>query len=316
MRERHNLLRPRDFQSMMLLLPKGASMELEIWAGLVEAIDRHAETLPSRPRDTHATATIVRVHLWAASHDRPTIWACAKKNWAGAKEPEVLPDQSTMSRRTRRRDFHDFLHQLYPLIKGPVEPRLLKVVDGKALELPNHSTDPDARWGRGVSRQSIGYKLHMICSENPLPDAFVITALNVCEKQMAHRMIGRIGGHGYLLGDAHFDASWLFDACRFQQHQLVCPRAKPGTQLGHHYQSPARIRSIQMLESPAGVNDFGQRLYRQRTTIERRFSHAVFSAGLHTLPPWVRRIGRVRNWVQAKLIILAVRVTKGLKNVA
>ena len=38
-----------------------------------------------------------------------------------------------------------------------------------------------------------------------MPDAFAITTLNACEKRMAARMLGRVGGCGYLLGDAHYD---------------------------------------------------------------------------------------------------------------
>ena len=46
-----------------------------------------------------------------------------------------------------------------------------------------------------------------------------------------------------------------------------------------------------------------------RTDIERQFSQLVcFGGGLATLPPWVRRIWRVRNWVMAKLLINAVRI--------
>lgn len=96
---------------------------------------------------------------------------------------------------------------------------MVKVVDGKPMELPNHSSDRDATWSRGVSRTSLGYKLHAIYSAagNPTPDAFAITTLNVCEKQMTARMIKRLmaqwGGWGYLLGDAHYDASWLFEIC-------------------------------------------------------------------------------------------------------
>ena len=111
----------------------------------------------------------------------------------------------------------------------------MKVVDGKPLELPNHTSDPDATWSRGVSRTAVGYKLHAIFSGNPMPDAFAITTLNVGEKQMAARMIRRTEGFGYLLADAHFDASWLYDDCHAHNHQLLCPRAKPGTGEGHHY---------------------------------------------------------------------------------
>jgi DDE family transposase len=160
-----------------------------------------------------------------------------------------------------------------------------------------------------VSRTSLGYKLHAVFSGNPMPDAFAVTTLNTCEKRMAARMLKRVAGGGYLLGDAHFDASWLFDYCHHHGHQLVCPRAKPGTGTGHHYVSPHRRRAIDMLEAPAAVNPFGAGLYDARTAIERYFSQlACFGGGLATLPPWVRRIWRVRAWVIAKLLINAARI--------
>lgn len=288
-------------------------MDLEFWTELSAAISDVDRRVKPNTRDTHPTARIVRVHLWSALHDRPTDWACRPRNWTGQTCPAELPDQSTMSRRMRRPDFDEFLTLLGQRLNGRVQPRLLKgllkVVDGKPLELPNHTTDRDAAWGRGVSRTSVGYKLHAICSGNPMPDAFAITPLNRCEKRMAFRMIKRVDGTGYLLADAHFDASWLFDGCRDHDHQLLCPRAKPHTGLGHHYQSPDRVRAIDMLEPPADVNDFGPSLYRLRTTIEREFSQLVcFGGGLTTLPPWVRRIWRVRRWVIAKLLINATRI--------
>jgi hypothetical protein len=191
----------------------------------------------------------------------------------------------------------------------PAKPALVKIIDGKPMELPNHTTDRDASWSRGVSRTSVGYKLHMIWSGNPMPDAFAITTLNVCEKQMAARLIKRIDGFGYLLGDAHYDASWLFDECHIHHHQLLCPRAKPGTAQGHHYVSPHRHRAIAMLEVPEAVNPFGRELYEQRTNIERELAQLVcFGAGLGPLPTWVRRIWRVRHWIMNKLLINAARV--------
>jgi hypothetical protein len=64
-----------------------------------------------------------------------------------------------------------------------------------------------------------------------------------------------------------------------------------------------------MLESPARVNSFGGELYARRTGVERDFSGlACFGGGLTTLPPWVRRIRRVRAWVMAKLLINAARI--------
>lgn len=284
-------------------------MELELWSETSAAIGAVAADWPRHPRDQYSTALIVRVYHWACLHDRPIRWACDPGNWTAQTRPEILPNQSTLSRRTRRADFEQFLLRLGQHMNGKAKGSMLKIVDGKALELPNHSSDRDATWSRGVSRTSLGYKLHAIVSGNPMPDAFAITPLNVCEKQMAARMIQRTGGFGYLLGDAHYDASWLFDFCHHHCHQLLCPRARPGSGEGHHYVSKHRRRAIAMLEIPPAVNRFGQALYQQRTDIEREFSQlSCFGAGLGPLPSWVRRIWRVRHWVINKLLINAARI--------
>lgn len=284
-------------------------MEPELWAETSAAISAVAHAWTRHSGDQHSTALIVRVYHWASLHDRPISWACKPRNWTPWARPKVVPSQSTMSRRARREDFESFLKRVGDRMNGQAEPQRVKVIDGKALELPNHTTDRDATWSRGVSRTSVGYKIHAVFSGNPMPDAFAITTLNVCEKQMAGRLIKRVGGFGYLLGDGHYDASWLFDKCHDHSHQLVCPRAKPGTGEGHHYVSPHRRRSIQMMEVSSNVNSFGHDLYKERTNIERDFSQLVsFGAGLGALPSWIRRIWRVRHWVTNKLLINAARL--------
>lgn len=284
-------------------------MELELWAETSAAISAVAGGWEKRPRDRHPTALVARVYHWACLHDRPVSWACEPRNWTASTRPPVLPGQPTMSRRARRGDFMSFLRRVGDRLNGTAAPGPVKVVDGKPLELPNHTTDRDATWSRGVSRTAVGYKLHAIFSGNPMPDAFAITTPNVCEKRVAGRLVGRAGGWGYLLGDGHYDASWLFDRCRAAGHQLVCPRAKPGTGEGHHYVSPHRRRAIEMLEVPAAAGGFGRGLYRRRTAIERDFSQLVcFGAGLGHLPAWVRRIWRVRHWVMNKLLVNAARI--------
>jgi hypothetical protein len=284
-------------------------MELELWAEVSAAISAVGSTWKRLTRLIHPTALIVRVYHWACLHDRPINWACQPQNWTPATRPEELPDQSTMSRRARDKDFWAFLQRVGERMNGNADPQLVKIIDGKPLELPNHTTDGDATWSRGVSRMSVGYKLHAIFSGNPMPEAFAITTLNVCEKQMARRLIKRTGRFGYLLADAHYDASWLFDLCHAHHHQLVCPRAKPGTGMGHHYVSPHRRRAIDLLEIPRAVSTFGHDLYDQRTNIEREFSQLTcFGAGLGSLPSWIRRIWRVRHWVMNKLLINAARI--------
>jgi hypothetical protein len=81
-----------------------------------------------------------------------------------------------------------FLRQVGQRLNGKPQRSLVKQIDGMALELANHSGDRDAGWGRGVARLSLGYKLHAIWAENPMPEAFVITSLDICEKRMATRL--------------------------------------------------------------------------------------------------------------------------------
>ena len=76
-------------------------MERERWSELSAAVSKVDAGWEDGGRYTHRTAVVVRVHLWAVSHDRPVSWACEAENWDHRTRPEKLPDQSTMSRRTR-----------------------------------------------------------------------------------------------------------------------------------------------------------------------------------------------------------------------
>ena len=137
---------------------------------------------------------------------------------------------------------------------------------------------------------------------------------------MARRPIKRLaggGGAGYLPADAYFDASDLHDRAAHAGHRLVAPRrassraSSRGRGLGHCYQSPHRLRCIDLLEPPAGVNPFGPSLRRARVQVERDFGNlAGFGGGLAPLPAWARRIWRVRAWVHAKLLVNAARIRR------
>jgi hypothetical protein len=290
-------------------------MERESWTELSEAIGQVERRWRDPARYTHRTATIVRVYLWAARHDRPVSWACDADNWEKRSRPDgALPDQSTMSRRTRTDAFERFNTAVGKRLAGRRRSRALaKKVDGKPLVVAAHSKDRDARWGRGAGQQSNGYKLHAIWSDCPMPEQWALTPLDVCEKRIARRMVKRLGGGGYLLADAYYDDSKLHDIAAAANHQLVAPRRAScrGKGLGHCYQSPHRLRCIDLTESPANVgNGFGTSLVRdERPQVERDLGNLCgFGGGLVCLPPWVRRIWRVRAWVHAKLLLNAARI--------
>jgi Transposase DDE domain len=179
------------------------------------------------------------------------------------------------------------------------------LVDGKPLLVGSHSKDPDAAWGRARRGWAKGYKLHAVYDGGSIPVAWEITPLNEAEPETAARLVlSIIGGGGYILGDKSYDSNPLHDAALAVGCQLVAERKRPNSGLGHRRHSPGRLRSIELLRQ-----EFGQKLYAFRDQIERNFGWLTNHAGgLAPLPNWVRRIHRVRVWVQAKLLIHATYV--------
>src|SRR3954468_19663612 len=114
-------------------------MELERWAELSAAISAVAVGFGRHKGDQHTTAVIVRVHTWAALHDRSVSWACDPRNWKRSTRPAELPDQSTMSRRTRREDFMAFLERVGERLNGKAKPGLVKVGERETAGAVQHN---------------------------------------------------------------------------------------------------------------------------------------------------------------------------------
>jgi len=127
--------------------------------------------------------------------------------------------------------------------------------------------------------------------------------MNVGDSVAAKKLARYLPGEGYLVGDSQYDSNPLY-ATAAPDYQVVAPQKRPGKGLGHRRHHPARLRSLELLSKP-----FGQDLLKGRKQIERDFGCLTsFAAGLSPLPNWVRRIHRVRLWVQAKLLINALRI--------
>jgi hypothetical protein len=284
-------------------------MERELWPLLYHELQAAARDVRQRSVQ-HQPWAIAAVLVWAALHDRTVTWACQPRHWSTTRlRPACLPSQPTVSRRVRRTAFGLFLNVLTDRLRGAGLPALALAVDGKPLLVGGCSKDPDARFGRAAGHVGRGYKLHAIWGIRPLPEAWEVAPLNVCEKAAAGRLVGQLAGGGYLLADGNYDASPLYDTAAARGYQLVAPCRKakaPGC--GKHYQSPYRQRSLAVLGAPLGA-PFGTALRRRRTAIERAFGNATaFAGGLGPLPAWVRRPWRVGLWVWAKLAINAARI--------
>jgi hypothetical protein len=280
-------------------------MERQLWHWVVTLIDAIVQESPSR-RFSFPLASIARVYFWAVLHDRPVSWACQAGNWPADLAPPRLPTPATMSRRLRRPEFLALLEALLTRLRRGRRRGLLYYVDGKPFALRSHSRDPDAHPGWASGGYAKGYKLHLIGGSAADLRAWDVTPMNANEPRVAQQLLPRAGIQGYLLADANYDTNPLHATCRMQGVQLVAPRRHgPGHRLGHRTHDPARLRCLDMLEQ--SHTDFGPRLHRLRPNIERLFgSYASAAYGCHALPPWVRRIHRVKLWIGAKLVLLTL----------
>ncbi len=257
------------------------------------------------PRD------VLAVLFWAALHDRSILWACDRRHWPGQAWRRKLPDQSTMSRRLRDPAIMPLIERVLQGLQSADGAPAVLIIDGKPLEVRWHTHDPEARPGWSTGRMGKGYKLHLIIDDRHRVQQWVVKPMNESESRVAcEDLVPRLTDEAVgcrLLADANYNANRLFAATAERGAMLVAPRRKPGSGLGHGRHHPDRIRSMALTEGPGRTP---QRLLTLRAEIERFFgAMASFGGGLATLPPWIRRLHRVRYWVGAKLAINAARIS-------
>lgn len=279
-------------------------MERELWLHVKSLAAQGPDRLP--PRGTYTDGEIVLTFFWAVLHDRPTSWACDSDNWPPYEQHRRLPVPSTMTRRLPTRSVRAMIDRMESSLSTHFPDTTLHMVDGKPLPISAHSTDPDAGYGRAAGGQAKGYKIHMIYADNGNIRAWAVMPMQADERTVARDLIPQAHIEGHLLADANYDANHLYELAAEHRIQLLAPKRYEDAQdLGHYVHSPARISCLYLLEQEE--TGWARRLFERRRDIERFFgSLSSASYGLTYLPPWVRRIDRVRRWVQAKLIIYQI----------
>ena len=298
-------------------------MEDELFKGLYTIIEQEDRRRLRRKRLQFSDGAVLLVAFWAILHDRPIRWACRMKNWHGALRWSRLPSAATMSRRLRTLSVQLLLEQIFHRLLSRVGLRgfcLCRRIDSKPLAVGGFSKDRDARWGYATGGKYKGYKLFCCWGQGVMPETLTLGPMNQSDPAGAMKLIRELDGlhgqaaGGYLLADATHDINSLHEQAGLHGLQLLTPRKKPGSQLGHRAHSTYRLRSIELLEPPplplsAPTPRFGSELYRQRGQIERHYGQmGNFGGGLQPLPNFVRRPHRVALWVIAKLIINGLRI--------
>jgi Transposase DDE domain len=283
-------------------------MEDQLWKGIVRSL-REIHKPRRRAKQKFSCEEIVCVWFWAVVHDRPTSWAICRANWPIHERRRRLPSSSTMCRRLRDREVQALIKALEQAVSGSrADKPLVWVIDGKPLVVSGSSGDRQTGFGRAQRGNARGYKLHLIQGINGLIAAWRIAPMNKDERVMARRMVRTAAIQGYLLGDTNYDSNPLHEVC--SQHgelQLVAPlRGGQKCESRRPKMSPGRRRAAELFNNPNPR--FARDLMAIRDTIERSFANLTnWGGGLTHLPPWVRTHRRVHRWVQAKLILTAIK---------
>jgi hypothetical protein len=282
-------------------------MEHQLWKEIVALLGRFGKQ-PFSAHRIYDDVRIAETWFWAVLHDRPMAWACCRGNWPKGTPRGELPSGPTMSRRLRTVSVRQLLERVEHEVLAPRGCPLQWFVDGKPLMISGCSKDRQAGYGRAARCMAKGYKLHTITANDGAVAAWRVAPMNVDERVMAKRMLRAAKIYGYVIGDSNYDSNLLHKVCDERGNlQLVAPRRYgPHRGHGHRHQTSGRLRSKELLENPSPV--FGESLLRQRTQIERFYGRLTsWGGGLTHLPPWVRTHRRVHRWIQAKLILTALR---------
>lgn len=287
-------------------------MERERFLYLFRLLKQLAAEHRSPRRSLHPDHVIVAVFLWAVLCDRSVMWACRQHNWPPGSRRFDLPSQSSMSRRLRHQSVIRLFDALADVLRQCGHRSRIKIIDGKPLPVSRHSRDSDARFGRGAGGLNKGYKLYAIWPEKQaFPDSWEVLPMNASEAKVGCHLVENLNQSGYLLGDSAYDNNRLYDAAARNRQQMLAYRRYPKARgLGHHRHSPHRLRALDLLKQTRYQN-----LLKRRRNIETYFGNLTsFGGGLTHLPPWARRLHRVRLWVYGKLLINAVRIIQNKQN--
>jgi hypothetical protein len=293
-------------------------MEHQLFKAIV-ALLRRLDKPRTPTRFDFSDEDIVTVYYWSVICDRPTSWACRKPSWPIHRRKRPLPCPATMSRRLRSASVVALLDALERRVVAPKEPGLFWMIDGKPLPIGGCSKDRQAGYGKAAGCMAKGYKLHALIGCDGAVAAWRVAPMNKDERVMAERLVKAAPPEvvGYLLADGNFDSNPLHQVCEGRGNlQLLTPRRYgPGKGTGHRKQTAGRLRCIALTENPFPA--FAQQLLADRAEIERQFGQLTNGGGgLTCLPAWVRTHRRVRRWVQAKLVLVALKGNAELRTCA
>jgi hypothetical protein len=290
-----------------------ATMDDELFRALYQIATR---LWPHREKNLQFSGRLILLmYLWSVIRRKPRGWVCDGRHLPPLLQQTPTPSPSQFRRRLKEPLFAQMLSEMENHCRGRPSERLLGcwLVDAKPLPVSPYSKDKEAKWGWAYDRKARGYKFFAMTDAEQRIVAWQLHPMNASEPVVARTLLEATDRPGYLLGDSIYDSGPLHELAAERDLQLIAPRKEPGGNIGPRARQPTRLHAIDLLET--FCNRFGPSLYAQRTDIERIFSLLACSRiGLDNLPPFVRKLERVRPWVQGKIILYSVLKQKELQS--
>lgn len=300
------------------------------WRLTLVAVKRAAAAVARQQQHRHrlrfADWLIVAMYLWAVLHDRCQSWACDRAHYNGVFRPRVLPSVSQFNRRLNHPRTGRLLQRTHEQLAGDLTATALSYLDGKPLLVGVASKDPDARKGHVMGGFAKGYKLHAWMSEDRRIPLWSVMPLNVGEQPVAEAMVAwarqagcRFAPCSLLLADQNYDSHDLHKGVDgLGTRLLLIPKGgdRPRHAVTLRQMGPARR---ELIDAYARIPGLVRLVHGQRVNAEGILGNLCgYGGGLTPLPPWVRRLQRVRRWVGGKILLYhaRLRVRTSRKNIA
>lgn len=297
-------------------------MDGRLWTRLYREIRRACKGLTytqrtGRPR-TYDTDEILAIWAFSAMMNWP-ISVAQRRLQSGAagwwlrrhwKWPVRVPSVATLTRRARSPDFRRLLREVLRRLRRQVSQNPLPrvIMDSTFLLTGPYSRDPESRWTCHGGKWFRGYALHAICDRTGALWAWYVTSANVQEMKVARRLIRQAAAAGprkirWVIADKGYDSEPLHQMVRRRlSARLVAPLNYRGAKSGRwRERQPGRNACERLLATSQGAE-----LLRERSTIERWNSWFKGNSNVSMLPYHVRRLSRVRRWIDLKLAVFFV----------
>lgn len=293
-------------------------MDGRLWTVLYREIRRASKRLvrsrrAGRPR-VYRTDEVLAIWAFAALMDWP-ISVTQRRLASGATGwwlrrhwywPVRVPSLPTLTRRARDGTFRRLLRRLLRRLRQRLgrRPAGHVVMDSTFLLTGPYSRDPESRATSHGGKWFRGYALHTICDTNGVLWAWHVTSANVQEMKVARRLIRQLSLSGgsvqFVIADSGYDSEPLHQlAHRRLGGQLVAPLNLRGAKTDRwRSRQPGRNACDRLLATSEGVA-----LLQERSGIERWNSWFKGNSNVSMLPYHVRRLNRVRRWIDLKLAV-------------